>query len=254
MNRNLIKSAFANDPEVLRALEARQHAEFTREILREALLENEVKIEFIKGVKGETGDTRTDEEVRALIAPLIPEPIKGEDGFTPIKGVDYKDGIDGHTPTKDELLELIKPLIPKLPDSKTIPKTEIVREELTVTEQLVKDIIKMMHKLPESDKLEVSKGIRNAQSFIYKGTKYGVEELMHGGGSSSSSSSGYQVPTSGVVNGSNQVFVWATAPSVIVVDQGRAMQKTSSDGTVNWTGTLTTTLTVAPTFDIYATA
>lgn len=65
-------------------------------------------------------------------------------------------------------------------------------------------------------------------------------------------SSGFQAPSSGAINGINATFVWATAPNVIVVDQGRAMQKTSSDGTVNWTGTTTTVLTVAPTSDVYA--
>lgn len=68
---------------------------------------------------------------------------------------------------------------------------------------------------------------------------------------STGSSSGYQQPT-GLVNGSNQVFTWTTAPNVIVVDQGRSMQKISSDGTVNWTGTTTTTLAIAPNFDIFA--
>jgi hypothetical protein len=58
------------------------------------------------------------------------------------------------------------------------------------------------------------------------------------------------VPT-GTVNGSNTVFVWTKAPSVIVVDQERNMQVASSDGTTNWTGTTTTTLTIAPTFDIF---
>lgn len=68
------------------------------------------------------------------------------------------------------------------------------------------------------------------------------------------SSSGFQQPTSGAVNGSNATFVWASAPNVIVVDQGRTMQQVSSDGTVNWTGTTTTVLTIAPNFDIFATA
>jgi hypothetical protein len=71
---------------------------------------------------------------------------------------------------------------------------------------------------------------------------------------SASSGAGYQTPTSGDVDGSNREFVWATEPSVIVVDQGRAMQKVSSDGTENWTGTTTTTLLIAPTSDIYAIA
>ncbi len=35
--------------------------------------------------------------------------IRGEPGYTPIKGVDY---FDGKTPTKDELTSLIKPMIP----------------------------------------------------------------------------------------------------------------------------------------------
>lgn len=56
----------------------------------------------------------------------------------------------------------------------------------------------------------------------------------------------------GTVDGSNTAFTFTTAPKIIFVDQGRAMQKTSSDGTVNWTGTTSVTLTIAPTFDIYA--
>ena len=71
-----------------------------------------------------------------------------------------------------------------------------------------------------------------------------------GGGSSP----GYQQKTSGAVDGSNTTFTWATAPNSIVVDQGRTMQKISSDGTVNWTGTITTTLTIPPMFDIFAIA
>jgi hypothetical protein len=90
--------------------------------------------------------------------------------------------------------------------------------------------------------------------FMFNGKRYGFEELMHGGGSSKEGGSGFQIPTSGPVDGSNKTFIWATAPNVIVVDQGRAMQQTSSDGTVNWTGTTTTVLTNAPNNDIYATA
>jgi hypothetical protein len=55
----------------------------------------------------------------------------------------------------------------------------------------------------------------------------------------------------GTVNGSNTVFTFAYAPQIIVVDGGKFMQQTSSDGTVNWTGTTTITLTVAPNFDIF---
>jgi len=58
------------------------------------------------------------------------------------------------------------------------------------------------------------------------------------------------VPT-GTVDGTNQVFVFTGVPSIIVRD-GVMMRKTSSDGSPNWTGTNTITLTIAPTFDIFA--
>lgn len=68
-------------------------------------------------------------------------------------------------------------------------------------------------------------------------------------------SGGFQQPTSGTVkgDGSQRTFVWATAPNAIAVD-GAVIQKVSSDGTVNWTGTTTTILTIGPTFDIFGLA
>lgn len=70
---------------------------------------------------------------------------------------------------------------------------------------------------------------------------------------STGSAGGYQQPLTGAVNGTNATYTWTIAPNVIVVDQGREMQKVSSDGTTNWTGTTTTVLSVAPNFDIFAT-
>lgn len=64
----------------------------------------------------------------------------------------------------------------------------------------------------------------------------------------------FQQVTGGSINGSNTVFTWAVAPKAICVDNGRVMQKVSSDGTVNWSGTTTTTLTNAPNFDIFGVA
>lgn len=55
----------------------------------------------MKGDPGNDGHTPTDEELVALIKPLIPEPISGK------------------TPTHEELLALIKPLIPKVKDGET---------------------------------------------------------------------------------------------------------------------------------------
>lgn len=72
----------------------------------------------------------------------------------------------------------------------------------------------------------------------------------------SSGGSGFQRPISGVVDGVNQTFVWATAPNAITTDEGRSFQKIQYDGmggtNANWSGTTTTVLTVAPNFDIFS--
>lgn len=70
---------------------------------------------------------------------------------------------------------------------------------------------------------------------------------------STSAGAGYQQPTSGTVNGTNKVFGFAVAPNALVVD-GVSMQKVAVDTTVNWTGTTSITLTVAPNFDVYGVA
>lgn len=55
-----------------------------------------------------------------------------------------------------------------------------------------------------------------------------------------------QTPT-GTVDGANVTFTFTSAPTVIVVDQGRTMKKDSG-----WSLTgLVVTLDVAPTFEIY---
>ncbi len=64
--------------------------------------------------------------------------------------------------------------------------------------------------------------------------------------------SGFQQPTSGSINGINKVFDFATAPNALCIDDGRIIQQVASDGTVNWTGTTTITLAIAPIFDIFA--
>lgn len=76
--------------------------------------------------------------------------------------------------------------------------------------------------------------------------------VSNGGGgiaNVSVSATGYQQPT-GTVNGTNQTFIFTIAPNVISVD-GVTKQKVASDGTVNWTGTTTTVLAVAPTYDVF---
>lgn len=68
--------------------------------------------------------------------------------------------------------------------------------------------------------------------------------------SSGGGSFAVMVPT-GTVNGINRSFTFSSAPQIIVLDNGNVMNKVSSDGTVNWTGTTAVTLTQAPNFNIY---
>lgn len=88
-------------------------------------------------------------------------------------------------------------------------------------------------------------GITAGQSILWNGQQWIPFTPASGTG-------GYQQPTSGVVNGINTVFVFATAPNILSVDGGRNIQKVSSDGTQNWTGTTNITLSVAPNFDVFA--
>lgn len=170
-----------------------------------------------QGLKGDKGERGND----------------GKDAVTPQKGVDYFTAQDIET-LKREFLTLI----PKIPE----------KESFQITDEMVKEIIQRMQKLPEQHRLEIQ-GIRNFQSFVYKGKKYGVEELMHGGGSSTATSA-VLVPT-GTVNGVNTIFLFATAPNIIALDNGNFMNKVSVDGTINWTGTTAVTVNQAPLFNIF---
>lgn len=91
---------------------------------------------------------------------------------------------------------------------------------------------------------------RSGQTVTFDGDITGATIInFHNGTAIPSGSTTYEVP-SGTVNGSNTLFTFATTPVVIVID-GIAYEKTSSDGTVNWTGTTSVTVTIAPNFDIF---
>lgn len=100
----------------------------------------------------------------------------------------------------------------------------------------------MLHPVALSNLPDVTiAGIVSGQSIRWNGTYFEAY--------TPSTSSDIQIPI-GTVDGSNTVFVFTSAPSVIVVDN-RSLRQTSGDGTVNWTGTTTVTLTVAPNFDVF---
>lgn len=245
-----------------------------------------------RGEKGDSGSPGKDAELPSeaklisLLKPFIPKPIAGKPGKDG-KSVEASDLI----PLIQDLMpEAVKPsmedieaiVLPLLPETVVIPELS-PKETIEVINRAKTAKIKK-ERVEGLDELEglAKSANRNVQNFISLGgnrqTKLqlngaapltGVDTINFIGGTltpvgdgttanytppASGGGGSYQQPTSGVVNGVNTVFTWATAPNVIVVDQGRTMQKTNNgDGNANWTGTTTTTLQIAPNQDIFAT-
>jgi hypothetical protein len=63
-----------------------------------------------RGAPGEKGDSPSNEQLLAIIRPLVPAAIPGERGPPGEKG---ERGADGRTPAADELRAIIEPLIPE---------------------------------------------------------------------------------------------------------------------------------------------
>lgn len=93
MANDKLKRIFQDDEEMLKLLEQKEQTELLKELVKDKVISDietkQVKIEFLKGEPGEKGDSPTPEEITALIEPLIPDPIPGEEGK---RG---RDGIDG---------------------------------------------------------------------------------------------------------------------------------------------------------------
>lgn len=98
-------------------------------------------------LKGDNGHTPTDEELLAIIKPLIPVLRQPKDGRTPTKEellAIIKPLIkNGETPSDEKLLSLIKPLIP-----------EAVNEQKIVKEVKKLSIEELKKLIPESDTAE----------------------------------------------------------------------------------------------------
>lgn len=206
--------------------------EKVRQSVVEDLKEQEEKIEEL------------DNKVSNFSVLVGPKGDKGDPGKDGRDGRDGRDGLDGEDGK----------------DGKDGKDGENISPELV--DELFNELTKVKNEVKEKSR-PVGWG---AHPLVIQGSGTTVDKITRTinftGATVSRSPSGvvtvaigsFQTPTSGTVDGSNAVFVWATAPNVIVVDQGRMMQQTSSDGTVNWTGTTTTTLTVPPNFDIYSIA
>lgn len=232
-------------------------------------------VERLKGKKGDTG----------IQGPHGEKGEKGDKGDTGPQGIKGERGIQGHTGPQGErgestvIEDIEATVLALLPEPVEVP--EITPKEVIEKINVSRGIKIKASKVEGLDELEglARSANRNVQNFISLGgnrqTKLqlngiqvatGADTLNFIGGtlvpvgdgstvsytppSSGGGGSGYQAPLSGGLTGTN---TWTTAPNVIVVD-GVPKQKTNTDGTVNWTGTTTTVLSVAPNYDIYATA
>jgi hypothetical protein len=150
----------------------------------------------------------------------------GKDGREGKDGRDGRDGRDGSPDTGDEIIQ-------KINDS-----------EGQIDSSRIKNLPHGVTQIIEHGGF--------AETQIKAGTNTTVTKDVFGNWviSSTGSSGGVILSATGTVNGSNTVFVFSSAPSMIVRD-GMMMRQTSSDGTVNWTGTTTITLAVAPNFDLF---
>lgn len=181
MNQKL-REIFGDDADILASLDRQEQLALLKRLTSFGGIDSNQVLTIVKGEKGEVGPEPSDERLVELIKPLIPDPIPGKDGYTPRKGIDYfegkhgKDGKDGRDgkdgamgprgiPGKDG------------EDGKDGDSANFDDDELYK---------KFVDRIIKEQPIDISQ-IRNAQSFMFKNTRYKFEELMHGGGGSGSS-------------------------------------------------------------------
>jgi len=124
----------------------------------------------------------------------IGKSVSEELAFTIKNTIDTVDSMKvEHAKSLEEIKQTIASIKEVKPEETETEEPEETEEPFEITQDMVRTIVQMMHKLPEVDKLEVSKGVRNANSFIYGKTKYKSEEMMHGGGDTVSAGNGITI-------------------------------------------------------------
>ncbi len=170
--------------------------------------------------------------------------------------VSLREITDRYTTQTDELSSKIAPHIKALRDELLI-EMKAQPQNIEISTDMVRAIIKEMKNLPEKDRLEVQ-DIRNHQAFMYKGTKYGMHEMMHGGGPTLTAGSNITLTTTdgtttvaassgaisflsatGTINDVNVTFTFASLPIALIINGALYQQ---SGGAITWSylaGTVT---------------
>jgi hypothetical protein len=219
----------------------------------------------IKGDKGDVGASPSDSHLRTLIVPLIPEPIKGEDGKNGRDGHDGKNGVDGRDgvngndgvngmdgndgspDTPDEVVEKVNTASKKIKAEQVQGMTGLLREVANYgsnpqghsTGGANQILIKNNGTLVSAHVTELD--FTTGMSLTYGNN--GKITVTATGGSGLT-----ELTATGTVDSSNTTFTFLSQPTYIVSDH--LWYKIN----VGWTwdaGTLTATMSVPPADDIW---
>lgn len=211
-----------------------------------------------KGKDGVDGHTPTEEEIKAIIEPLIPQPIAG------------RDGVDGKDADETKIIREVVAKIPKPKDGQNADEEKIVKQVLDRMSKedkdapihtVIKTVIKHITNLKPKEKISL-RAFKEGEDLIGKVALHSnmmsrmPKSLLEGdqrwGGHGGSSGGGFTLlTTTSTVDGNNQTFVFSTAttqPSLVVKD-GVMFTALDSNGATQWSwtqATKTVTLTISP--------
>lgn len=249
-----LKQAFSDDPETLRLIEQREHAEIMKKLMERTSTKSPMELfaEMMKGEKGHTPvkgeDYFTPEDLDSIKEYVTP--VKGTDYFTsdeiqavidhvtPVKGKDYVDGKDA-----DET-NIVRKIARLIPSKEEIAATIVVPKPREINED--KLIEKVLKHIPEVKRLSVDSVIKELKKKQYlepkdiKGMPINMNDMRwHGGGLSSIShdaslsgngtpsnpltvvsSSGITLKTNGTNNGSQTILNLKNGTGITVADDG----------------------------------
>lgn len=188
----------------------------------------------------------------------------GRDGNDGLNGKDGTDGTDGSPDNPQQIADKLNTLYEKV-EPKVIKGWSDLERKVNLNANLPKDFDVRIG----VSKTELKRLTDRVVALESGSTVAGVSSIVAGtnvtisptnglgavtiNSTATGGGSGYQAPLTGAVDGANDTFTWTTEPNVLMIDRVPT-QKTSSDGTVNWTGTTSTVLTTIPLEDLFAVA
>ncbi len=108
--------------------------------------------ELFKGesIKGKDGKTPSKDELEQIIKPLIPKPLKGENGKTPIAELDY--------PSERQIKQMMEKMFSNITIDYKKTTQEILKKIKIPT---YNEIARGIESLPKKEKLDYHKGLKN---------------------------------------------------------------------------------------------